>query len=94
MNQTEQENAANVPLQATTTSQQDKTTSGQRRINLIWEVTQAVIVVMITAAQIYCSLTQIESKELSYAFFLVVSMYLVRTNHTKTGGVGEREFGR
>lgn len=68
-----------------------KKTAGQRRINLIWEFTQGIIAVSITAAKIYCSINKIESPELTNAFFLIVSMYFVRTNHQRVGGVGAKE---
>jgi hypothetical protein len=68
-----------------------KKTAGQRRINLIWEFTQGIIAVAITAAKIYCSISSIESPELTNAFFLIVSMYFVRTNHHLIGGVGSKE---
>lgn len=68
--------------------QQEKTKAGQRRINLIWEFTQGLIAIGITASKIYCSIKKIESPELTNAFFLIVSMYFVRTNHQRTGGVG------
>lgn len=68
-----------------------KKTAGQRRINLIWEFTQGVIAVAITAAKIYCSINKIDSPELTNAFFLIVSMYFVRTNHHLVGGVGTKD---
>lgn len=68
-----------------------KKTAGQRRINMIWEFTQGIIAVSITAAKIYCSIHRIESPELTNAFFLIVSMYFVRTNHHLVGGVGTKE---
>jgi hypothetical protein len=77
-----------------TIAQQDKTRAGQRRINLIWETTQGLIAVAITSAKIYCSVKNIESPELTNAFFLIVSMYFVRTNHHLTGGVGARPEGQ
>ncbi len=80
----------NKSLQANTTQQQDITKAGQRRINLIWECTQAVIAISITISVIYCAINKIESPVLNNAFFLVVSMYLVRTNHKLIGGVGEK----
>lgn len=76
-----------IPLPPTTTYQEDLGTAGQRRINLIWETTQAVVAVTITAAMIYCAVEKIESKEITYAFISVVTMYFIRTNHTKVGGV-------
>lgn len=79
-----------APLSPTTTVQEDVTKAGQRRINLIWEFTQALIAVSITWACIYISIKKIESDVLTNAFFLIVSMYFVRTNHSLTGGVGSK----
>lgn len=73
-----------------TIEQQDKTRAGQRRINMIWEFTQGIIAISITAAKIYCSINKIESPELTNAFFLIVSMYFVRTNHHLVGGTGAK----
>lgn len=77
-------------LAPTTTDQQDKTKAGQRRINLIWEFTQAVIAVSITWAIIYMAIKAVESDTLTNAFFLIVAMYFVRTNHQLTGGPGPK----
>lgn len=77
-------------LPPNTTAQEDAVTKGQRTINKIWEVTQAVIAISITAAKIYTAIYQIESADLTNAFFLIVSMYFVRTNHHLTGGVGAK----
>lgn len=78
-----------------TTAADDLVTHGQRKINLIWEVTQAVISIMVTGATLWVSarLALQEKAEtaafllLSNAFFLVITAYIVRTNHSKTGGV-------
>ncbi|MBC7866213.1 MAG: hypothetical protein H7X88_01655 [Gloeobacteraceae cyanobacterium ES-bin-316] len=78
------------PLSPTTTIQEDITKRGQRRINLIWESTQAAIALSITWAVIYCSIVGIKSEELNYSFFLVVSVYIIRTNHQLIGGVGPK----
>lgn len=80
----------NKPLQANTTQQEDITKAGQRRINLIWELTQACIAISITIAVIYCATKKIDTPVLNNAFFLVVSMYLVRTNHKLIGGIGDK----
>lgn len=72
----------------TTTKEEDRKTAGQRGVNLIWESTQAVVAITITGATIYCSVNSLESQVLSNAFTLIVALYFVRTNHTKTGGVG------
>lgn len=81
-------------LPPNTTEQEDRVTAGQRRINAIWEVTQAVIAIMITSSIIYNSLTGIGNEDLTNAFFLIVSMYFVRTNHQLIGGVSSKYKGR
>jgi hypothetical protein len=73
-----------------TTRQEDMVTAGQRRVNIIWELTQSVIAVLITAASVYCEINQIAAPLLGNAFFLIVSMYFVRTNHKLIGGVGPK----
>lgn len=78
------------PLSPTTTVQEDVTKAGQRRINLIWESTQAVIAVSISWAVIYCAIKQIDATVLTNAFFLIVSIYFIRSNHDKIGGVGSK----
>jgi cell division septum initiation protein DivIVA len=75
-------------------------TAGQRRINLTWEITQAIIAIMITAATlgvcIYIIMFAPRSDSgafmfLSNIFFLVIGTYFQRTNHVKVGGVGKPE---
>lgn len=75
-------------LPPSTTAQEDLGTAGQRRVNLIWEGTQAAVALLITGSTIYAVLTGRESIILGNAFTLIVALYFVRTNHTKTGGVG------
>ena len=77
-----------ISLPPTTTDQEDMVVAGQRKINLIWEITQAVVAVIITLATIYAALNSIDARALGNAFFLIVSMYFVRTNHKLIGGVG------
>ena len=80
---------AQQSLPPTTTSQQDVITARQSRINLIWEITQAIIAVSITLARIYAALYIATAPEsLSNAFFLIVGFYFSRTNHAAIGGVG------
>ena len=83
-------------LEASTTAEQDRKTSGQRRINLVWELTQAFIAVVVTLATLYVA-SQLALKDngqtaafllLSNAFFLVIGFYFGRTNHQRSGGVG------
>jgi hypothetical protein len=81
-------------LPPTTTYQEDETKAGQRRVNIIWEVTQSVIAVLIALAVIYCQIKEIEADVLVNAFFLIVTMYYVRTNHTLIAGVPGNYKGR
>jgi hypothetical protein len=77
-----------APLPPDTTAQQDITTAGQRRVNLIWEGTQAGIAIVVTLALIYCKITRTPAEEIIYAFFLIIGFYFSRTNHTAIGGLG------
>jgi hypothetical protein len=79
------------PAAATTTAEQDLHSFGQRRINLIWEVTQALIAVVVTLATLYVA-AQLALKGagetaafllLSNAFFLVIGFYFSRSNHNR-----------
>lgn len=63
---------------------------GQRRINLIWELTQATVAVLTTLAKIYVSVwppVGTSPEALNSAFFLIIGFYFGRTNHEKIGGV-------
>lgn len=77
-------------LASTTTAEEDRHTASQRRVNLIWETTQAIIAVLITLATI-TGVLQISglmgSETLTNAFFLIVGFYFGRTNHQRVGGV-------
>lgn len=77
-------------LSPTTTEAEDTTTEGQRRVNLIWEATQAGISLLITAAVVYCAIYRIPSDNLANAFFLIIGFYFSRTNHQSVGGVGPK----
>lgn len=74
----------------TTTIQQDLVVAGQRKINLIWELTQGLVATSITLAIIYCAINKIVSQELTNAFFLIIGFYFSRTNHSQIGGIGEK----
>lgn len=74
-------------LPSETTAEQDLKTAGQRRINLIWEVTQALVAIVVTGSYIYAALNGIDSQPLGNAFTLIVALYFVRTNHVKVGGI-------
>lgn len=82
----EAERTTNLP--PNTTASDDLKTAGQRRINLVWEVTQAIIAISVTMAVIYCDVHGIESENLGKAFVLIIAIYFVRMNHTKIGGIG------
>jgi len=72
-------------------AEEDRHTAAQRRINLIWEYTQALIAVSIVLANIaYCFLMLIvvdppPAVLLANAFFLVIGFYFGRTNHARIG---------
>lgn len=83
-----------------TTAQEDLTTAGQRRINLIWEYTQALIAITITIANVivgvYQGIATLNGGRtefpiiLSSSFFLIVGFYFSRTNHAAIGGIGHK----
>lgn len=87
-------NPPSLSLPPTTTQQEDIGKFRQTRINLIWEVTQALIAIMITGSIIYNSLNGVKNEDLTNAFFLIVSMYFVRTNHSLVGGISKQYQGR
>jgi hypothetical protein len=97
-------------LPSTTTAEEDRSsagsrdevslrTAGQRRINVIWEITQAAIALAVTGSTLYVSAALALKDQgqtaafllLSNAFFLVVGFYFGRTNHQRVGGIGSME---
>jgi len=85
------------PVPATTTVQQDLTTAGQRRVNLIWEFTQATVALMVVGSNImvwvHQSFTGAQTttpEGLTNALFLIVGFYFSRTNHAAIGGIGKK----
>lgn len=92
------------PLPAKTTEQEDIVTAGQRRINLIWEHTQAAIALMVclctmAAGMITVIATMFYDKAdaqiptiLAVAFGTVIGFYFSRTNHTAIGGIGKKDI--
>lgn len=82
----------------TTTVEQDTNTASQRRINLIWEITQAAVALLVVLAcmivGVYQGLAGDEAGEfptiLSSALFLVIGFYFSRTNHQSIGGIGPK----
>jgi len=88
---------AQSPLAPTTTKQQDLTTEGQRRINLIWERTQAFIAIFVTISAVLMAVWALYlGKEVSafmaYIAGNVVGNYFSRTNHASIGGTGAKPF--
>ena len=90
-------------LPAKTTFQEDLVTAGQRRVNLIWEYTQAVIAGMVVLANmvvgVYDGMTPATQHGeypviLSSSLFLIVGFYFSRTNHAAIGGVGTKPEGQ
>jgi hypothetical protein len=74
-------------VQPNTTNEEDRHSLGQRRVNLVWEGTQALIAVGLSSAYIYAALNSVTSTTLDSSFFLVVGFYFGRTNHQRVGGV-------
>lgn len=81
---------AEEPLKPTTTTQEDLVVAGQRKVNLIWEFTQACVAMLITGALIYCEINNIESATIRNGFFLIIGFYFSRTNHQAIGGMGTK----
>lgn len=91
--------AENPPARATTTSEEDRHTRGQRSVNLLWEITQAVLsygiigVTLYVDARIAVGNVEIAANRLSALMQLnvmaglVIGFYFGRTNHQNVGGV-------
>ncbi len=87
----------------TTTAEQDKHSLGQRRVNIIWEATQAVIAIGVVAVALWANLSSALNggtvtvgqstalTQLDVMAALVTGFYFGRTNHQRVGGV---ELGR
>jgi len=89
-------------LAATTTSEQDRKSAGQREINLIWENTQmkialSVIWVALVVAGVLAIMghwlgsPEVQLAAIVFVFGvanLVTGFYFGRTNHQRSGGIG------
>lgn len=84
------------PAKAATTSEQDRHSAGQRRINIIWEVTQAAIALSVIwgtiGAAIWISVYDPMNRLMAFLFMsnavsIVIGFYFGRTNHQRIGGV-------
>ena len=85
---------------AVTTFQEDLTTAGQRRINLIWEYTQAIIALGVVFTTMLCGAYGMIHPEsqvptiISVAFGAITGFYFSRTNHAAIGGIGPKPEGQ
>lgn len=86
-----------MTMPPTTTAQEDLVTSRQSRINLLWEVNQALIAQIVVVGTIGAGVhghIAGNSKEvpvwLGVAFGTVIGFYFGRTNHERTGGIGAK----
>jgi hypothetical protein len=84
-------------LSPTTTAEEDINTAGQRRINLIWEYTQAIIALLVVITTMISGVVSVfrpigsqVPTILSVAFGTVVGFYFSRTNHQAIGGIGPK----
>lgn len=78
-------NAVVVPK---TTAEDNRKTAGQRRVNILWEFTQAGAAVGMISLKTYMVIKRLEDKTVDAALMTILGMYFSRTNHTKIGGVG------
>lgn len=85
------------PIAPTTTTQQDLTFEGQRKINLIWELTQAFIAIIVVLANMVAAIYNVFIEKavdvpmiLSSSLFLIIGFYFSRTNHAQIGGMGDK----
>lgn len=84
---------------SSTTAEQDRHSLGQRRVNLVWEATQAIIALSVIGVTLYVdgiiaiygkTIVEIQSSalmQLNVMAALVTGFYFGRTNHERTGGV-------
>lgn len=87
---------------STTTVEQDRVTSGQRRVNLLWEATQAFVALAVVLVTLYAdtrvalgtfeiTTNQLAAlMQLNVMMSLVIGFYFSRTNHTAIGGTGSK----
>lgn len=77
----------------------DPVSAGQRRINLIWELTQAFIALAVVLSNMIVAVydgLHLPSQRaefpviLSSSMFLIVGFYFARTNHSSIGGIGRK----
>ena len=81
----------------TSTEEEDRTTAGQRAINVVWENTQRQIALTVigSATAVGAGLAALGSPDAQVAAFvflygaanLVIGFYFGRTNHQRIGGI-------
>jgi len=76
-----------LSIPSTTTLEEDRHSLNQRTVNMLWELTQAIIAAAVTTAFVIAQFKRIESNTLNGAFFLIIGFYFGRTNHSNVGGV-------
>lgn len=86
-----------LSLPPNTTVQQDLIHAGQRRVNLIWEYTQALIAIVVVVTTMGAGFVTVWNHSMDsvpnvicVAFGTVVGFYFGRTNHSSIGGVGSK----
>jgi len=92
----QQDQRYDASIAATTTFQEDLTTAGQRKVNLIWEYTQAAIaIIVVLTAMVSGIIGQLHAEMqvpnlIGVAFGMITGFYFSRTNHASIGGVGKK----
>lgn len=79
-----------LSLPPDTTAEEDINTAGQRKVNLIWEYTQASVAIIITMALVYSEINKLDSAAIRMSFSLIIGFYFSRTNHQAIGGIGKK----
>lgn len=91
-----QDQRGDPSMPAQTTFQEDLTTAGQRKVNLIWEYTQAIIaIVVVVTSMVSGIIGQIKTEMqvpnlIGVAFGMITGFYFSRSNHSAIGGVGRK----
>ncbi len=83
-------------------AESERTAYGRRRINILWELTQALIALTVTSSTVYASVVitlRSDMDKTAFIFltnvlFVVIGFYFGRTNHQRVGGVGGQDIGR
>jgi len=89
-------------LPPTTTAEQQTRSASQRRINIIWEVTQALIALTVVwstlGGALWITVKDPANRLMAFLFMtnvvsIVIGFYFGRTNHQRTGGIGGDQAG-